>query len=945
MAILSSDGTYVTVQAGDSLWKIAREYKNCKTDAEIKHMVGKLAEYNNISDHPDLIYVGQKIYLISGQVQTKNNNTNQVKINHFGLVARDEAGYDNRTILVTWTWSKSGTASYLVKWEYDTGDGIWIEGNGKGASVEHPSKQATYDAPAQAKKVRVKVLAVSETRTINGKESKYFTGVWSTWSKYSFKDNPPSIPGKPDVSLSGLKLTATIDASKLGASIIQFAVHKDNSASPCTKGKASVKLGTASYEFNVAPGSVYKVQSRAYGNGEWSKWSGDANGVYSDEIVTPPPTPDGFTKCVLQTGAEDKKEVLLEWKAVKTATSYEIEWINDRNKFDATDTQNIITIGSGEQLKLIYPLEKEGEYYYFRLRACNGSLKSGWSSDVKASTNKIPAPPTTWSSNTSIVLGEPLTLYWVHNSTDGNYETSARLRIYVDGILDDPEHKGVTAVITKSTDESERDKTSKYEVPLTAKYKVELLNDIYVATNEIVDCEDGDIILNTKTEDGFDIYSVINEDETVVNYCVKYKYYDGAVLTWDVCTMGETVTTSSDTSSGGSTTTDVTSYSDWSVRRTVYIYTPPTMETSMCNASGDELTDDELQALPFVIKSIPGDFSNQAPISFYISIAAANSYTTVDELGNDKYVLAGETIYSKYVAVPGNDLDYILNETISAGDVNLVNNESYTITVTMAMNSGLKAVEHIDFTVAWSYDDNICEPNAEIIIDEDSYSANIRPYCETLEGTLVEGVTLAVYRRDSNGKFTEIASGLSNSENKFVLDPHPSLDYARYRIVATYDATGSVVYTDLPGVPIGCNAAVIQWDEEWSSFDITNERSGEVLVDQPWTGSMLKIPYNVDVNDRTRIDVELVEYIGREHPVAYHGTHLGETSSWSMVIPKSDKETLYALRRLSVWRGNVYVREPSGTGYWAVVGVTYPLKHGEVTIPISMDITRVEGGI
>mgnify|MGYP006874731869 CR=1 FL=1 len=64
-----------------------------------------------------------------------------------------------------------------------------------------------------------------------------------------------------------------------------------------------------------------------------------------------------------------------------------------------------------------------------------------------------------------------------------------------------------------------------------------------------------------------------------------------------------------------------------------------------------------------------------------------------------------------------------------------------------------------------------------------------------------------------------------------------------------------------------------------------------------------------------------------------------------MQIPKDDKETLYALRRLSIWKGDVYVREPSGSGYWANVSVSFSQKHREVTIPVSFDIRRVEGGI
>ena len=45
--------------------------------------------------------------------------------------------------------------------------------------------------------------------------------------------------------------------------------------------------------------------------------------------------------------------------------------------------------------------------------------------------------------------------------------------------------------------------------------------------------------------------------------------------------------------------------------------------------------------------------------------------------------------------------------------------------------------------------------------------------------------------------------------------------------------------------------------------------------------------------------------------------------------------------------GNVYVREPSGSGYWATVSVSYSRKHNELTMPVTLAITRVddaEGG-
>ena len=146
----------------------------------------------------------------------------------------------------------------------------------------------------------------------------------------------------------------------------------------------------------------------------------------------------------------------------------------------------------------------------------------------------------------------------------------------------------------------------------------------------------------------------------------------------------------------------------------------------------------------------------------------------------------------------------------------------------------------------------------------------------------------------------------------------------------------------MAGYPVGGVSVIIQWDEEWSTFDVSDETS----VNSPsWSGSMLKIPYNIDVTDKRSTEVSFVEYAGRKHPVSYYGTQVGETSTWSMAIPKKDKETIYALRRLSLWAGDVYVREPSGMGYWANVNVSFSQNHTEVTVPVTLDITRVEGGV
>lgn len=303
----------------------------------------------------------------------------------------------------------------------------------------------------------------------------------------------------------------------------------------------------------------------------------------------------------------------------------------------------------------------------------------------------------------------------------------------------------------------------------------------------------------------------------------------------------------------------------------------------------------------------------------------------------------------------------------------------------------------MQFTVDWTDEQYI--PNAEIGIDDETITASIRPYCENSrmvyyqvnfesglykktttelssvwgnpmrraftttgervysgvsddgndvyycvveEKTPIEGVLLSVYRREFDGSFTEIATELESEKSVTVTDPHPALDYARYRIVAMTKSTGAVSYYDPPGYPVKGNAVIIQWDEDWSSF----ETSEESAMEQPaWSGSMLKLPYNIDVSDDHNPDTSLIEYAGRSHPVSYYGTQLGSSSKWSLVIPKEDKETLYALRRLARWMGDVYVREPSGSGYWASIKVSFSQKHCEVTIPVTLSISQVEGGV
>lgn len=879
-----------TVKKGDTLSGIAKKYNTT---------VAKLVKLNDIDD-PDYIVVGQKL-IISGTVSTeekksssKKKSTKKVTIKQFGLQADTD-----RTVYISWKWEKDHTKHYAVKWYYTTpGAGVWFVGND--TTTEY--KQSVYSAPSNAHKVKVKIKPVSKTHKVNKKDTNYWTAEWSTEKKYSFSDNPPETPSAPTVTIEDYTLTAELNNLDVNATKIEFQIVKDDKSS-FKKGTANIKTSHASYSCNVDAGHDYKVRARSYRDDMYSDWS-----EYSSNVSTQPAASGGITTI----RAVSETSVYLEWEASKTAKTYNLEYTTKKEYFDgsnATTTTTGIEFTHYEITGLT-----SGEEYFFRVRAVNDQGESAWSDIVSIVIGEDPSAPTTWSSTTTVIVGEPLILYWVHNSKDGSSQTFAELELTVNGST-------TTQTIQNTTDEDKKDKTSSYTIDTSG-------------------------------------------------------YTEGVQIKWRVRTAGIAKV-----------------YGEWSVLRTVDVYAPPTLELSVTNSSGTDLG--IIESFPFYIYGLPGP-NTQAPIGYHLTITANEMYETIDSVGNRQVVNQGEEVYSKYF-----DISQELLVEMSAGNIDLENNIEYTVTGIASMNSGLTAESSVTFSVSWI--DDVYDVNAEIGFDPDTYSTYIRPYCEELatkyykvnyssgtytktttelaeltgesvedaytttgemvftgtsggsqvyfcmvdtdESVLVDGVTLSVYRREFDGEFTEIATGLTNTSNTFVTDPHPALDYARYRVVAITDSTGAVSYYDVPGYPIGEPAVIIQWNEDWSYFDPSSESEEDELEQPPWSGSLLRLPYNIDVSDSNKPDVALIEYIGRKHPVSYYGTQIGSTATWNMDIDKKDTETIYALRRLARWMGDVYVREPSGSGYWANITVSFSRKHVELTMPITLNITRVEGGI
>lgn len=932
----------VTVKQGDTLWGIARTHLGSGSKYK------QLADINGIAD-PNRIYVGQVIKLSgSSSTASSSSNSNQASVK-LGILSTDE-----KKLLATWTWGKeSQTESYKVEWTYERGDGVWMKTDQTNSIDEDDdadrkalARTALFDIPDKAKTVRVRVLPKSKTHKVtkNGKETDtvYWTASWSSYAQYKFVEKIDAPPA-PAVSVKKYELTATLESLTVEAPMIQFQVYKDESDEvfATTKANISSVTKTVSVKFNLTPGSTYKVRCRAMKGMLYSEWS-----EFSNSISIMPATPEGI-KTLKATSATS---VFLEWDAVNTAETYDIEYSTKKEHFDITDQAQSKTGVESTSWELTGLTS--GYEYFFRIRAVNSQGSSSWSEIKSVTIGKVPSAPTTWSSSTTVITGEKLYLYWIHNTQDGSSQTYADLELYVDGV------KEVIADIKNSTDEEEKDKTSVYEIDTSSyiegtkiQWRVRTMGvtkeygewstqrtvDVYAPpTLELrVTGQNGDVIetLNsfpfyvyalagpkTQMPTGYylevisnDIYKAVdnigNTKTVKAGDAVYSKYFDTSDALLVEMSAGNI-----DLENGINYTVRVTVSMNSGLRTEASVDFDVSWVDEQCTPNAEIGIDEDT----YVAHIRP--YCENRVIAFH---RVSNNEVTDETLAelNNVYTDTGERVM---IGVSNGSICLYCNAIDEENSYEVVKEGVYVKTDTVIDISPAHTItgEFIQL--------GVLSNGTEVY------------FCEVETKELVEGISLAVYRREFNGEFVEIGSGLNNTSNTFVTDPHPALDYARYRVVATVDDTGAVSYYDVPGYPTGCPAIIIQWDEAWTEFDVAE---GEPLAQPSWSGSLLKLPYNVDTSESNTIDMTLVKYAGRKNPVGYYGTQKGYKCTLSAEIPADDKETLYQLRRLADWSGDVYVREPSGIGYWATVAVSMSQTHLELTIPVSISVTRVEGGM
>lgn len=875
--------TYKVVK-GDTLWGIVQKpaYKNLIAGNSIQSKVNTLVKINNISN-PNLIVTGQTLKLSGSTTKAASTASKQVEITQFGVLASND-----RKMYAAWKEFSDVTKEYECKWTIATkvtaNDVVW-----KTAQTDKVTDKACFfDVPDGVAEVNFTVRALDD-------EGKALSGWLDPRKKHKFDVFLIEKPPAPEVSIQTDKLWASIFDAKgdFGGTVAKFLIYN------VTQGKTWVTsdwipivAGRASWMQDTSknPGQVFAVRCKIAESAEsgaiTSEWSD-----YSTHIVVRPGAP---TITALNAVKDDQGNigVYVEWKVNGSTSNYatlshEIEYVaKDPSLFDTSNQAQSVTVEQGN--KWTISGITIGEKYYFRVRGittavggATGGDASYWSyPPVEITIGTTPDAPTTWSSSSTVISGEKINLYWNHNTMDGSSETSAILKWRTDDMIDD-------------------DGEPLYE---------------YIEKKNESSLEDKD-----KTK-------VCEFDTNLVGY------KEGAEVQWAVCTAGITG-----------------EYGPYSETRSFKIFVEPELKLDvsklivetyietdehgipLLGEDGKYITVDQLfiKQYPISVRALnvtQDDIQN--PVTYTIEIQALSQHETVNYRGETVVVAQGETVFTRHY-----DTNEELVTTISATDVDLTSNVEYSLICTMAMDSGLVSTAFINFIAR--FDEVEYPVSATILLNQDKFTAIIQPF--VLDIVSFDNIRFSIFRREHDGSFMSIAENFVYTPGVGVTDMHPSLDIPRYRIVATNIVSGTISFADIIGPEFQNKPVVIQWEEDWQNYDYRDEETAQVV-------SCLQLPYNIDVTDTQEAEVSLVNYIGREHPVAYYGTHLNVGGTWNTVIDAEDKETIYALRRLSRWKGNVYVRSPSGIGYWANIKVSFSEKHQEVSIPVTLTVTRVEGG-
>ena len=204
---------------------------------------------------------------------------------------------------------------------------------------------------------------------------------------------------------------------------------------------------------------------------------------------------------------------------------------------------------------------------------------------------------------------------------------------------------------------------------------------------------------------------------------------------------------------------------------------------------------------------------------------------------------------------------------------------------------------------------------------------NIRIIPEAPTGTIASDYA-DIYRRSAD-KPELIFTGAQFGET--YVDPYPSLgDYCGHRIVFRT-----------------ANGDFITADNEFAWFDTDEQENGlidleAVVID--FGGDRVILPYNIDLSATWSKDFTETTYLGGSVQGDWNPGVSRSASINSVLINLDDKDTIMAMRRLSVYSGICHVRTPDGSSYVADVQVSEERSHdsGGRVVTYKLTVTRVD---
>ncbi|WP_288070764.1 fibronectin type III domain-containing protein [Adlercreutzia caecimuris] len=344
---------------------------------------------------------------------------------------------------------------------------------------------------------------------------------------------------------------------------------------------------------------------------------------------------------------------------------------------------------------------------------------------------------------------------------------------------------------------------------------------------------------------------------------------------------------------------------------------------------------------------IPVTVETSAPrqqcVVLVLSIFAVGEQQIASADGTERTVRDGEELLRQVHLNAANPLTVELMPS----DALLLDGATYRVAASCSMSSGLSCADEAEMPC--DFEQQEADIDADIL-PFGEWSCEVVPAAyavpeevgEGIPAVPAEGWLMSVYRIETDGTLTALLANAPSDGSRSVVDAHAALSDQAYRVVGIDPTSGAVAWEDFTGDVRMRRGLLIQWDGDASAA--REYVDGEPVGGSPIEpGSSLFLQYSNDGSVDNDMDVDLTEYIGDLHPTSDYGTQLGQTASWSARIRASDTETLGMLRKLACHRGDVYVRDKLGDGYWAVAKPSWRFADGSPKIDVSVKLTRTTG--